>query len=615
MAQPTARNHAKRGTHNQYAQMTLPNPYRHVVLAAILIQSNLVLITAVRPVTTAGNPKHALKDMVVIDSGCSRHMIGNMTYLSDFEELNGGYVAFSGNPKGCKISGKEKAGEEIVQQYVLFPVWSFGSTNPQNTNGDAAFDKKEPEFEGRKPESEVNVSLSKFEDFSDNSINEDSAADTSQLPNDLNMPELEDITYSDDEDDVGAEADFNNLETSITYSIDTEKPLLKDPDGEDVDVHNYRSMIGSLMYVTSSRPDIMFAVCACTHFYETPKASHLHAVKRIFRYLKGKPHLGLWYPKDSPFDLVAYSDSDYAGASLDRKSTTRGCQFLGCRLISWQCKKQTVAMKKVNDVMRLQALVDKKKVIILEATIKDVLHLDDADGKGCSGVATLLFEGMIVPQEVPDEGDAEINVDDVHVVGVTVEGVVSAADDEVPTVITKLRSRVKKLERRNKASKLQRLKKVGTSQRIKTSDDTVMDDVPKQGRMINDMDADVDVTLKDVAVDVKDVAAQDAKIDESVDVQGRKAESQVQIYQIDLKHPDKVLSMQDDDVKLAKHQKVVEVVTTAKLITKVVTAASAIITAAALQLTTAVTLTLTTAPSAARRRKGVVIRDLIGLYY
>nr|GFA76332.1 putative ribonuclease H-like domain-containing protein [Tanacetum cinerariifolium] len=118
--------------------------------------------------------------------------------------------------------------------------------------------------------------------------------------------------------------------------IDTEKPLLKDPDGEDIDVHTYRSMIGSLMYLTSSRPDIMFAVCACARFQVTPKASHLHAVKRIFRYLKGKPHLGLWYPKDSPFDLVTYSDSDYAGASLDRKSTTGGCQFLGCRLISWQ---------------------------------------------------------------------------------------------------------------------------------------------------------------------------------------------------------------------------------------------------------------------------------------
>nr|GEW02816.1 hypothetical protein [Tanacetum cinerariifolium] len=73
-----------------------------------------------------------------------------------------------------------------------------------------------------------------------------------------------------------------------------------------------KSMIDSLMYLTSSRPDNMFAVCACARFQVTPKASHLHAVKRIFRYLKGKPHLGLWYPKDSPFDLVAYSDSDYA---------------------------------------------------------------------------------------------------------------------------------------------------------------------------------------------------------------------------------------------------------------------------------------------------------------
>nr|GFA85185.1 uncharacterized mitochondrial protein AtMg00810-like [Tanacetum cinerariifolium] len=129
---------------------------------------------------------------------------------------------------------------------------------------------------------------------------------------------------------------------SASTPIDAEKPLLKDSDGEDVDMHTYRSMIGSLMYLTSLRPDIMFVVCTCARFQMTPKVSHLNAVQRIFRYLKGKPYLGLWYPKDSPFDLVAYSDSDYAGASLDRKSITRGCQFLGCRLISWQCKKQTV---------------------------------------------------------------------------------------------------------------------------------------------------------------------------------------------------------------------------------------------------------------------------------
>ncbi|GJR95663.1 hypothetical protein Tco_0267837 [Tanacetum coccineum] len=101
-------------------------------------------------------------------------------------------------------------------------------------------------------------------------------------------------------------------------------------------------MIGSLMYLTASRLDTMFAVCACARFQVTPKVLHLHAVKRIFRYLKGQPKLGLWYPRDSPFDLEAFSDRDYAGASLDRKSTTEGCQFLGKRLISWQCKKQTI---------------------------------------------------------------------------------------------------------------------------------------------------------------------------------------------------------------------------------------------------------------------------------
>ncbi|GKG34008.1 hypothetical protein Tco_0434167, partial [Tanacetum coccineum] len=112
--------------------------------------------------------------------------------------------------------------------------------------------------------------------------------------------------------------------------METSKPLIKDENAEDINVHLYRfnvhlyrSMIGSLMYLTSfSRPDIMFVVCACVRFQVTPKVSHLHVVKKIFRYLKGQPKLGLWYPKDSPFDLEAYNDSDYAGTSLDRKSTT-----------------------------------------------------------------------------------------------------------------------------------------------------------------------------------------------------------------------------------------------------------------------------------------------------
>nr|GEU94653.1 hypothetical protein [Tanacetum cinerariifolium] len=134
---------------------------------------------------------------------------------------------------------------------------------------------------------------------------------------------------------------FSDVRSSNT-PMDKENPWGKDGPGKDVELHLYRSMIGSLMYLTASRPDIMFAVCACARHQVTPKECHLHAVKRIFRYLKGHPKLGLWYPKASSFDLVAYSDSDYGGASQDRKSTTGGSQFLGRRLISWQCKKQTI---------------------------------------------------------------------------------------------------------------------------------------------------------------------------------------------------------------------------------------------------------------------------------
>ncbi|GJU95928.1 putative ribonuclease H-like domain-containing protein [Tanacetum coccineum] len=117
---------------------------------------------------------------------------------------------------------------------------------------------------------------------------------------------------------------FTEVKTTST-PMETQKPLLKDENGEEVDVHLYRSMIGSLMYLTSLRPDIMFVVCAYARYQVNPKVSHLYAVKRIFRYLKGQLTLGFWYPKDSPFDLVAYTDSDYAGASLDMKSTTGGC--------------------------------------------------------------------------------------------------------------------------------------------------------------------------------------------------------------------------------------------------------------------------------------------------
>nr|GEW73764.1 hypothetical protein [Tanacetum cinerariifolium] len=320
-------------------------------------------------------------------------------------------------------AGKVRKETISAQQYMLLPLWSTGSQDPQNTNADVAFDVKENEKvvyvspsgsdkpkkhddkAKRDDKGKIHVDSptgvkdlrAEFEECSLNSTNRVNAVsapvtaagpnptnstnsfniaspfdtavslnfgiarkssfmDPFKYPDDPDMPELEDIVYSDDEEDVGVETDLSNLETHITVSpilttrvykyhhvtqiisdltsapqkrsmtrmvkeqsglhqindedfhtyvksastpIETEKPLLKDPDGEDVDVH-------------------------------------------IYRYLKGKPHLGLWYPRDSPFNLVAYSNIDYARASLDRKSTTRGCQFLGCRLISWQCKKQIV---------------------------------------------------------------------------------------------------------------------------------------------------------------------------------------------------------------------------------------------------------------------------------
>ncbi|GKA19569.1 putative ribonuclease H-like domain-containing protein [Tanacetum coccineum] len=145
-----------------------------------------------------GNPQIDLQDKGVIDSGCSRHMTGNMSYLTDYEEIDGGYVAFGGNPKGGKIIGKVKEG------------------------GDS----------------------------------------------------------------------------QVTESIKLRKGILND-------------------CKQAPRSSV-----SCARYQVNSKVSHLHAVKRIFRYLKGQPKLGLWYPKDSPFNLVAYTDSDYAGASLDRKSTT-----------------------------------------------------------------------------------------------------------------------------------------------------------------------------------------------------------------------------------------------------------------------------------------------------
>ncbi|XP_065623228.1 secreted RxLR effector protein 161-like [Quercus suber] len=116
--------------------------------------------------------------------------------------------------------------------------------------------------------------------------------------------------------------------------------LSKDASGVDIDPTLYRSMIGSLLYLTASRPDIAFSVGVCARFQAAPKESHLTAVKQIIRYVNGTSDYGIWYTKDSNECLVGYSDADWAGCIDDRKSTSGGCFYLGNNLISWMSKKQ-----------------------------------------------------------------------------------------------------------------------------------------------------------------------------------------------------------------------------------------------------------------------------------
>nr|GEU87035.1 hypothetical protein [Tanacetum cinerariifolium] len=799
MVQMPVRNHAMRGNHQHYARMSHPHTNRHLVPTAVLTWSRLIPLTASRPVTTAAKQVNVVQgtkgnwDKGVIDSGFSRHMTRNISYLSDFEEINGGYVAFGGNPKGCKITGKENQ-----------PNHNAGIQENLNacTGTDVAFDVKEPKFEvhvspsssdktknhdektkreakGKNP---VNLSTrvrnlsEEFKDFSSNNTNGVNVASTpvtvvgpnstnstnnfnatrpsdnavsspfeiggkylfvdpSHYPDDPNMPALEDITYSNDEEaeegiyyeqvfapiarieairlflayasfmgfmvyqmDVKSDFLYGTIEEEVyvyqplgfedldypdkvykvvkalyglhqaprawyeilanyllengfqmgkidqtlfiknqkglqvnqkvdgifitqdkyvaeilrkfgltdgksaSTPIDTEKPLLKDPDGKDVDVHTYMSMIGSLMYLTSSRPDIMFAIYTCARFQVTLKASHLHAVKRIFRYLKGKPHLGLWYPKDSPFNLVAYYDSDYVAASLDRKSTTEGCQFLGCRLISWQCKKHTVVATSLTEAKYVAVVLEYYGFKISCWTmVQDVVEDDTEDENDDNEVSAKPTPPSPTPatpppptqEPIPSPPQAESaqpssplpqqpsqTMDILQSAMALLNTLLEACDtltkkvanleqDKVAQAIeiTKLKQRVRKLEKKRsfKSSRLKRLRK---------------------GK-IAELDADKDVTLVD------------AEEDMDADVQGRLVESQAKVYHLDLQHVEKVLSMQDtDEAEPVEVEEVIKVVTAAKLMTNVVT-------------TAATTITTTQEPMAStpRRRKGVVIQD------
>jgi hypothetical protein len=142
-------------------------------------------------------------------------------------------------------------------------------------------------------------------------------------------------------------------------------------EGKSVDQKVFRSMIGSLLYLCTSRPDIMLSMCMCIRFQANPKECHLMAVKRISIYLVHTPNIGLWYPKGSTFDLLGYSDSDYAGCKVDRKSTTGTCQFLGRSLVSWSSKKQNSVALSTTEAEYVAAGACCAQLLCMKQTLSD----------------------------------------------------------------------------------------------------------------------------------------------------------------------------------------------------------------------------------------------------
>ncbi|GJX42633.1 copia protein [Tanacetum coccineum] len=172
------------------------------------------------------------------------------------------------------------------------------------------------------------------------------------------------------------------------FSLEDSKPmktpmssdtkLMKDEECESVDSTKYRGMLGSLFYLTASRPDIMFSVCLCGHFQEAPNTSHLEAIKRIFRYIKGTTYLGLWYPKGTSIEIVVYADSDHAGDYVDRKSTSGICTFVGCYLTSWFSKKQTALAISTTDAKYISARKACQQALWMKQALIDYdVRLDD----------------------------------------------------------------------------------------------------------------------------------------------------------------------------------------------------------------------------------------------
>ncbi|GJW25103.1 hypothetical protein Tco_0038914 [Tanacetum coccineum] len=175
--------------------------------------------------------------------------------------------------------------------------------------------------------------------------------------------------------------------------MSTEIKLTKDDEADSLDSSKYRGMIGRLLYLTASRPDIMSSVCLCSRFQENPKTTPLEAVKRIFRYIMGTIYLGLWYPKGTRVETIVYADSDHAGNYVDRKSTSVVCTFMGCCLTSWFAKEQTALAISTTEAEYVsagkacqQALWMKQALIDYDISVDDVPIM--CDNKGAIDLST-----------------------------------------------------------------------------------------------------------------------------------------------------------------------------------------------------------------------------------
>jgi hypothetical protein len=144
-----------------------------------------------------------------------------------------------------------------------------------------------------------------------------------------------------------------------------------DEDGDAVDQREYRSMIGSLLYLTATRPDIQFVVGLCTCFQSSPRSSHRTAVQRVFRYLKHTLEFGIWYSASSSLDLVGFSDADFASCGIDRKSTSGTCHFLGSSLVCWSSRKQSLVAQSTTKAEYVAAASCCSQILWIVHTMRD----------------------------------------------------------------------------------------------------------------------------------------------------------------------------------------------------------------------------------------------------